>query len=877
MIKKYAYFLLILIFFIFSSFLSNGLYAQCAGDDADLTVCDITDSASQTINLFAALNGTPTSGGVWTDDDGSGGLNLTTGILNAQLIRQSGIFHYTYTVEGVGGCTDNSAVVTVTIGGYSGVTSPNVSVCSAVKSFNLFQAFNGVFISPHSNGSWHNDTTNEDVRNIINVEDIEGTFQFTYTMPAIGTCAAVSSTAIITVFRAPKSGDSPGLFLCASDGLSSYTNYDLFSALSGQDPDGTWRDVNARSTGELTTPGDHFIDIEKIYNRFGAGNFYFTYVVPSTNPICQDAQTTVRIYLEDKLDFTGATMNVSSDICETDIPTANYSIRINKGPAPIPNGSYLVTFSVSGPNSATERVTATFNNGVMSFFIRPDYFQQAGTFNVNILSIIPSNSAGICANIINNLSDNLIIYAIPDLDGAKITESRICRNNDALIQITDAIKVTDGTYELRYNLSGASTAFNQIAVATFTGGNASFTIPAVFNTASGTTQIMITNITHTPSQCTSTANLTGNLIIDPLPDLSSLIIRANDVCFGGVVTATVSGFRNLTDVTLSYVLSGSNTSTAQVIPLTLANGSANFVIPSNLIPNTGSTTISVTKLVNNTTNCEVNVTNVTDAFLINPYPTAPVVNNQDFCKIEQATVATLVPKGNQYKWYDSATATTPLADTELLKSQDYYVRETIRDCTSDPSMITVTINDLPAPVLNQDGQNFCGLNNPTIASLSNNTNVPATIVWYDAPNNGNLLPSTTPLIDKGIYYGFDFSSTTSCISNESIEVTVSLLDCDSPEYSFFIPDGFSPNGDGVNDVFVIPDIDFLYPDYTLEIFNRYGSGMYKGHKNKPGWDGINYETNGIASGIAPNGVYFYVLYFNKDNKPPKQGRVYLNR
>ena len=145
MIKKYAYFLLILIFFIFSSFLSNGLYAQCAGDDADLTVCDITDSASQTINLFAALNGTPTSGGIWTDDDGSGGLNLNTGILNAQLIRQSGIFHYTYTVEGVGGCTDNSAVVTVTIGGYSGVTSPNVSVCSAVKSFNLFQAFNAVY------------------------------------------------------------------------------------------------------------------------------------------------------------------------------------------------------------------------------------------------------------------------------------------------------------------------------------------------------------------------------------------------------------------------------------------------------------------------------------------------------------------------------------------------------------------------------------------------------------------------------------------------------------------------------------------------------------------------------------------------------------
>lgn len=877
MIKKYTYFLLILIF-IFSSFLSNGLYAQCAGDDADLTVCDVTDPANQTVDLFAALNGTPTSGGIWTDEDGSGGLNLTTGILNAQLIRQSGIFHYTYTVTGVAGCTDNSAVVTVIIGGYSGVTSPNVSVCSAVKSFNLFQAFNGVFLSPHSNGVWHNDTTNQYVRSVINVEDIEGTFQFTYTMPAIGTCPAMSSTAIITIFRAPESGDSTGLFLCASDGLSGYTNYDLFTALSGQDPGGTWRDSNVISTNELTTPGDHFIDVEKIYNRFGEGDFYFTYTVPSTNPICQDAQTTVRVHLEDKFDFTGATMTVNSDICETEILTANYSVRVNKGPAAIPNGSYFVTLRVSGPSGVTtERITATFNNGIMSFFIKSDYFQQTGIFNVSITGIASTNSTGVCVNIINNLSDDLIVYAIPDLDGAKITESHICLNSDALIQISDAVKITDGTYDIRYNLSGASNVFNQIATVTFTGGKGSFTIPAVFNTATGTTQITITNITQTASQCTNTANLTGNLIIDPLPDLSSLIIRVNDVCFGGVVTAVVSGFRNLTDVTLSYTLSGSNTSTVQVLPLTIVNGSVSFIIPSGLIPNTGSTTISITNLVNNTTNCGINVSNITDVFLINAYPAAPVANNQDFCKIDQATIANLIPNGNQYKWYDSATATTALADTDLLKSQNYYVRETLSNCTSEPSMITVTINDVPAPVLNQDGQNFCGLKNPTIADLTNNTNVPATVVWYDAPNNGNLLPSTTPLIDNGLYYGFDLSGTNGCISNDHIEVKVSLLDCDSPEYSFFIPDGFSPNGDGVNDVFVIPDIDFLYPDYTLEIFNRYGNGMYKGHKNKPGWDGINYETNGIASGIAPNGVYFYILYFNKDNKPPKQGRLYLNR
>ncbi|MNG37779.1 hypothetical protein D3C84_1252340 [compost metagenome] len=53
--------------------------------------------------------------------------------------------------------------------------------------------------------------------------------------------------------------------------------------------------------------------------------------------------------------------------------------------------------------------------------------------------------------------------------------------------------------------------------------------------------------------------------------------------------------------------------------------------------------------------------------------------------------------------------------------------------------------------------------------------------------------------------------------------------------------------------------------------------MYRSYKNKPGWDGINYETQGLSHGVAPNGVYFYILNFNKGNKPPQQGRLYLNR
>ena len=93
----------------------------------------------------------------------------------------------------------------------------------------------------------------------------------------------------------------------------------------------------------------------------------------------------------------------------------------------------------------------------------------------------------------------------------------------------------------------------------------------------------------------------------------------------------------------------------------------------------------------------------------------------------------------------------------------------------------------------------------------------------------------------------------------------------------FIPDGFSPNGDSRNDTFRIPQIEFLYPDFALEIYNRYGNLLFKGNKDKPAWDGKNSDYKVGIDGVAPNGVYFYILHPNKGNRKPVQGRLYLNR
>jgi gliding motility-associated-like protein len=85
-----------------------------------------------------------------------------------------------------------------------------------------------------------------------------------------------------------------------------------------------------------------------------------------------------------------------------------------------------------------------------------------------------------------------------------------------------------------------------------------------------------------------------------------------------------------------------------------------------------------------------------------------------------------------------------------------------------------------------------------------------------------------------------------------------------------IPNVFSPNGDNINDKWVIPGID-KYPESSLSIYNRYGQLVKKtiGYKND--WDGT---LNGKA---LPVGTYFYVLEYVQKTKKTIGGSVSILR
>ena len=72
-----------------------------------------------------------------------------------------------------------------------------------------------------------------------------------------------------------------------------------------------------------------------------------------------------------------------------------------------------------------------------------------------------------------------------------------------------------------------------------------------------------------------------------------------------------------------------------------------------------------------------------------------------------------------------------------------------------------------------------------------------------------------------------------------------------PPMSVFIPDAFTPNGDGINDFFFVKGEGIQ--DFTLSIFNRWGEEVFSSENPKQQWDGT-YDGK-----PAQGGLYVYQL------------------
>ncbi len=93
----------------------------------------------------------------------------------------------------------------------------------------------------------------------------------------------------------------------------------------------------------------------------------------------------------------------------------------------------------------------------------------------------------------------------------------------------------------------------------------------------------------------------------------------------------------------------------------------------------------------------------------------------------------------------------------------------------------------------------------------------------------------------------------------------------SPPRGLVIPNLFTPNGDGDNEVFEIPGIE-LYPNASLQIFNRWGNLVYNRDRYQNQWTGANNRGEEL-----PAGTYYYILDLHEGDIVPLNGFVVIFR
>ena len=139
--------------------------------------------------------------------------------------------------------------------------------------------------------------------------------------------------------------------------------------------------------------------------------------------------------------------------------------------------------------------------------------------------------------------------------------------------------------------------------------------------------------------------------------------------------------------------------------------------------------------------------------------------------------------------------------------------------------------------------------NDTLYTISN-------IVIASQPENGAAMVTDNGIVTYAPEEGFcdmlngDSVTYTVCDNQgncETAQVIVYVI-CDELQ----VYTGFSPNGDGVNDVFYIEGLE-AYPNAQLTVFNRWGNQVYRSDSYKNDWTGL-WEGK-----LLPDGTYFYVL------------------
>ena len=220
------------------------------------------------------------------------------------------------------------------------------------------------------------------------------------------------------------------------------------------------------------------------------------------------------------------------------------------------------------------------------------------------------------------------------------------------------------------------------------------------------------------------------------------------------------------------------------------------------------------------------------------YKEQPVVNlgpDVDLCQGESHLLNAGNP-GMNYLWSNGSRSQT----IEVWESGFYNVTVSNGQCTAN-SRTRVYVHPNPVFYFPNEPHEFCREDGED-AFLQGPEGNGYTYWW----TTGEVTRAISPW-DAGTY-SLTVTSSYGCEYTDSVEL---IRDC---MVRLFIPSGFSPNGDGLNDEFIATG--GLVTEFNMLVMDRWGNELFQSNNINVGWDGT------IKGGQpAPTGVYTYLIKY----------------
>lgn len=246
----------------------------------------------------------------------------------------------------------------------------------------------------------------------------------------------------------------------------------------------------------------------------------------------------------------------------------------------------------------------------------------------------------------------------------------------------------------------------------------------------------------------------------------------------------------------------------------------------------------------------------TITILILDAPSIPTIySNSTYCTGDSINIFTDSIQGFNYQWNgpDSLSSTIYnnwIANVDSNNSGAYYLIVIDSNGCSSENYTLIKVYDYP----------IVNLGNDTIVCIDSLPNfilqVDSTYnfyTWQDGSTNYYY-----DVLSAGLYY-VTVEIGGGCTTTDSISIQTDSCIINS------IANIFTPNGDGINDYFVIKNLEY-YPNSRLEIYNRWGTMVFEDNNYSNNWDGGKQKT----------GTYYYIFYPNDSSGKSKLQKGYIS-